>query len=176
MTKKTTAKAAAAVEARQKGLVSAAALAHAAMLPHDPLPPRRMRCTAPQRRSLRLACRVLSGNGRRLLNACGSCVRGDSQQTSVVRCGAVRCGAEPEKSPIMPPSTPPVVSTVGSEWMEVPGPLGYGAIPCMPSENILIPFVPLVPHVIHTKKFTYMPLSGTQGMSIKSDGIQEIFP
>jgi hypothetical protein len=45
-----------------------------------------------------------------------------------------------------------------------------GPIPCMPLENILIPCMPLVPHVIDTKKYTYMPLSGTQGMSIKSDG------
>jgi hypothetical protein len=46
----------------------------------------------------------------------------------------------------------------------------------MPSENILVTCVPLVPYVIHTKKYIYMPLSGTQGMSIKSDGIPEIFP
>jgi hypothetical protein len=44
----------------------------------------------------------------------------------------------------------------------------------MPSENILIPYVSLAPYVIH-KKYTYMSLSGTQGMSIKSDGIPEIF-
>jgi hypothetical protein len=41
--------------------------------------------------------------------------------------------------------------------------------PCMPSENIRIPCVPLAPHVIHTKTITYMPLNGTQEMSIKSD-------
>jgi hypothetical protein len=35
--------------------------------------------------------------------------------------------------------------------------------------------MPLAPHVIDTKKYTYMPLSGTQGMSIKSDGIPGIF-
>jgi hypothetical protein len=46
---------------------------------------------------------------------------------------------------------------------------------CMPSENILVPCLPLAPHVIHKKK-TYMPLSGTQEMSIKSDGIPGIFP
>jgi hypothetical protein len=46
----------------------------------------------------------------------------------------------------------------------------------MPSENILVPCVPLAPHVIHTKKCTYMPLSGTQEMGIKSNGIPEIFP
>jgi hypothetical protein len=51
----------------------------------------------------------------------------------------------------------------------------FGPIPCMPLENILIPCMPLTPHVIDTKKYTYMPLSGTQGMSIKSDGIPEIF-
>jgi hypothetical protein len=45
----------------------------------------------------------------------------------------------------------------------------------MPLENILIPYMPLTPHVIDTKKYTYMPLSGTQGMSIKSDGIPGIF-
>jgi hypothetical protein len=45
----------------------------------------------------------------------------------------------------------------------------------MPLENILIPCMPLAPHVIDTKKYTYMPLSGTQGMSIKSDGIPGIF-
>jgi hypothetical protein len=38
-----------------------------------------------------------------------------------------------------------------------------------------IPCMPLAPHVIDTKKYTYMPLSGTQGMSIKSDGIPGIF-
>jgi hypothetical protein len=34
------------------------------------------------------------------------------------------------------------------------------------------------PHMsyTHTQKYTYMPLSGTQGMSIKSDGIPGIFP
>jgi hypothetical protein len=48
-------------------------------------------------------------------------------------------------------------------------------IPCMPLENILVPCMPLAPHVIDTKKCTYMPLSGTQGMSIKSDGIPGIF-
>jgi hypothetical protein len=42
-------------------------------------------------------------------------------------------------------------------------------------ENILIPCMPLAPHVIDTKKYTYMPLSGTQGMSVKSDGIPGIF-
>jgi hypothetical protein len=46
----------------------------------------------------------------------------------------------------------------------------------MPLENILVPCMPLAPHVIDTKKYTYMPLSGTQGMSIKSDGIPGIFP
>jgi hypothetical protein len=46
----------------------------------------------------------------------------------------------------------------------------------MPLENILVPCVPLVSHVIDTKKYTYMPLSGTRGMSIKSDGIPGIFP
>jgi hypothetical protein len=46
----------------------------------------------------------------------------------------------------------------------------------MPSENILIPCMSLPPRVIHTQKITYMPLSGTQGMSIKSSGIQGIFP
>jgi hypothetical protein len=51
----------------------------------------------------------------------------------------------------------------------------YRPIPCMPLENILIPCMPLAPHVIDTKKYTYMPLSGTQGMSIKSDGIPGIF-
>jgi hypothetical protein len=51
----------------------------------------------------------------------------------------------------------------------------FGPIPCMPLENILIPCMPLAPHVIDTKKYTYMPLSGTQGMSIKSDGIPGIF-
>jgi hypothetical protein len=45
----------------------------------------------------------------------------------------------------------------------------------MPLENILIPCMPLTPHVIDTKKYTYMSLSGTQGMSIKSDGIPGIF-
>jgi hypothetical protein len=45
----------------------------------------------------------------------------------------------------------------------------------MPLENILISCMPLAPHVIDTKKYTYMPLSGTQGMSIKSDGIPGIF-
>jgi hypothetical protein len=50
-----------------------------------------------------------------------------------------------------------------------------GPIPCMPLENILIPCMPLTPHVIDTKKYTYMPLSGTQGMSIKFDGIPGIF-
>jgi hypothetical protein len=45
----------------------------------------------------------------------------------------------------------------------------------MPLENILIPCMPLAPHVIDTKNYTYMPLSGTQGMSIKSDGIPGIF-
>jgi hypothetical protein len=40
----------------------------------------------------------------------------------------------------------------------------------MPLKNILIPYMPLAPHVIHTKN-TYMPLSGTQGMGIKSDGM-----
>jgi hypothetical protein len=45
----------------------------------------------------------------------------------------------------------------------------------MPLENILIPCMSLAPHVIDTKKYTYMPLSGTQGMSIKSDGIPGIF-
>jgi hypothetical protein len=45
----------------------------------------------------------------------------------------------------------------------------------MPLKNILIPCMPLAPHVIDTKKYTYMPLSGTQGMSIKSDGIPGIF-
>jgi hypothetical protein len=51
----------------------------------------------------------------------------------------------------------------------------FGPIPCMPLKNILIPCMPLAPHVIDTKKYTYMPLSGTQGMSIKSDGIPGIF-
>jgi hypothetical protein len=46
----------------------------------------------------------------------------------------------------------------------------------MPLENMLVPFVSLAPHVIDTKKCTYMPLNGTQGMSIKSDGIPGIFP
>jgi hypothetical protein len=46
----------------------------------------------------------------------------------------------------------------------------------MSSENILVTCVPLTPHVIHTEKYTYMPLSGTQGMTIKSDGIPGIFP
>jgi hypothetical protein len=41
----------------------------------------------------------------------------------------------------------------------------------MPLENIFILGVPLAPHVIHTQKITYMPLSGTKGMSIKSGGI-----
>jgi Ribonuclease G/E len=50
-----------------------------------------------------------------------------------------------------------------------------GPIPYMPLENILISCMPLAPHVIDTKKYTYMPLSGTQGMSIKSDGIPGIF-
>jgi hypothetical protein len=50
-----------------------------------------------------------------------------------------------------------------------------GPIPCMPLENILIPCMPLAPHVIDTKNYTYMPLSGIQGMSIKSDGIPGIF-
>jgi hypothetical protein len=50
-----------------------------------------------------------------------------------------------------------------------------GPIPCMPLENILIPCMPLAPHVIDTKKYTYMPLSGTQGIIIKSDGIRGIF-
>jgi hypothetical protein len=45
----------------------------------------------------------------------------------------------------------------------------------MPLENILISYIPLAPHVIDTKKYTYMPLSGTQGISIKSDGIPGIF-
>jgi hypothetical protein len=45
----------------------------------------------------------------------------------------------------------------------------------MPLENILVPCMPLAPHVIDTKKYTYMSLSGTQGMSIKSDGISGIF-
>jgi hypothetical protein len=45
----------------------------------------------------------------------------------------------------------------------------------MQLENILIPCMPLAPHVIDTKKYTYMPLSGTQGMSIKFDGIPGIF-
>ena len=54
-------------------------------------------------------------------------------------------------------------------------PFKLGPIPCMPLENILIPCMPLAPHVIDTKNYTYMPLSGTQGMSIKSDGIPEIF-
>jgi hypothetical protein len=40
---------------------------------------------------------------------------------------------------------------------------------------VVYPCMPLGPHVIDTKKYTYMPLSGTQGMSIKSDGIPEIF-
>jgi hypothetical protein len=52
----------------------------------------------------------------------------------------------------------------------------YGPIPCMPSKNILVTYMPLTPHVIHTKKYTYMPFSGTQGMGIKSDGIPGIFP
>jgi hypothetical protein len=54
-------------------------------------------------------------------------------------------------------------------------PARIGPIPCMPLENILIPCMPLAPHVIDTKKYTYMPLSGTQGMSIKYDGIPGIF-
>jgi hypothetical protein len=53
---------------------------------------------------------------------------------------------------------------------------GGGLIPCMPLENILVPCMPLAPHVIDTKKYTYMSLSGTQGMSIKSDDIPGIFP
>jgi hypothetical protein len=53
--------------------------------------------------------------------------------------------------------------------------LVIGPIPCMPLENILIPCMSLAPHVIDTKNYTYMPLSGTQGMSIKSDGIPGIF-
>jgi hypothetical protein len=53
--------------------------------------------------------------------------------------------------------------------------INLGPIPCMPLENILIPCIPLAPHVIDTKKYTYMPLSGTQGMSIKYDGIPGIF-
>jgi hypothetical protein len=55
-------------------------------------------------------------------------------------------------------------------------PYKYGPIPYMPLENILVPCMPLAPHVINTKKYTYMPLSGTQGMSIKSDDIPGIFP
>jgi hypothetical protein len=53
---------------------------------------------------------------------------------------------------------------------------GIFLIPCMPLEIILVPCMPLAPHVIDTKKYTYMPLSGTQGMTIKSDGIPGIFP
>jgi hypothetical protein len=56
-------------------------------------------------------------------------------------------------------------------WLSI----SKGPIPCMPLENILIPCMPLTPHVIDTKKYTYMPLSGTQGMSIKFDGIPGIF-
>jgi hypothetical protein len=51
-----------------------------------------------------------------------------------------------------------------------------GPIPCMPLENILVSCMPLAPHVIDTKKYTYMSLNGTKGMSIKSDGIPGIFP
>jgi hypothetical protein len=45
----------------------------------------------------------------------------------------------------------------------------------MPLKNILIPCMSLAPHVIDTKKYTYMPLSGIQGIIIKSDGIRGIF-
>jgi hypothetical protein len=45
----------------------------------------------------------------------------------------------------------------------------------MPLENILVPYVPLAPHIIDIKKCTYMLLSGKQEMNIKSD-IPGIFP
>lgn len=46
----------------------------------------------------------------------------------------------------------------------------------MPSKNIFVPYMSLAPHIIHTKKYIYMSLSGTQGMSIKFNGIPVIFP
>jgi hypothetical protein len=45
----------------------------------------------------------------------------------------------------------------------------------MPSKNILISCMSLVPHVIRIKKIIYMSLNDTQVTSIKSDGIQRIF-
>jgi hypothetical protein len=63
----------------------------------------------------------------------------------------------------------------GGEVVSLLRRINFGPIPRMPLENILIPCMPLAPHVIDTKKYTYMPLSGTQGISIKSDGIPGIF-